>query len=203
MSHLQSFLTSQRTLKSRPSDPHRYVRKSTPSNAQNRMHRGSAGPISVKWGVPPGWGLAGSAACTEPEDRARSGEAQTTRNIGMAGRRWRPRRLAARGLPSYGTLRHCHSRWALPWGRVGGVGSRVSHNVMSELLFWAINSQLPPEGFALQVVLRPKHCQTGSDQKRTAVLPGMWPLASARGSPRHHFPSEDTTCHLITYLHQT
>jgi hypothetical protein len=34
-------------------------------------------------------------------------------------------------------------------------------------------------------------------------LPGMWPLASARGSPRHHFPSEDTTCHLITYLHQT
>jgi hypothetical protein len=45
MSHLQSFLTSQRTLKSRLSDPHRYVRKSTPSNAQNRMHRGSVGPI--------------------------------------------------------------------------------------------------------------------------------------------------------------
>lgn len=35
-------------------DPHRYVRKPTPSTAHNRMPRGSVGPIWRIWGVPPG-----------------------------------------------------------------------------------------------------------------------------------------------------
>ena len=35
------------------------VLETPPSNEQNSMYEGSSGPISVKWGVPPGWGLAG------------------------------------------------------------------------------------------------------------------------------------------------
>jgi hypothetical protein len=82
------------------------------------------GPISGKGGVPPGWGLARSAACTVPVSQTWSSEAPTTRSIGMAGRRWRLRSGATKWRSSSTKQRNSWLSWGC-WrpvrpGREGG-----------------------------------------------------------------------------------
>ena len=79
------------------------------------------------------------AGITEPEGRAQSGEAQTTRSIDMAGRRSKQRSSAAGGLLNYAILRHYHSHWGWPQGRGGGEGSLSTPSV--QLLSEPINVQ--------------------------------------------------------------
>ena len=94
------------------------------SNEQINMYEGGVGPISGKWGVPPGWGLARAAAITVPISQTWPSDAPTTRGIGMVGRRSMRRLNAAGGLRTYGTLRRYHFHWGWRWVLGGGAESQ-------------------------------------------------------------------------------